>query len=69
MEGTPAIDEGWNESEIEEITSHLQDGRLVEVSKPFLMKIKNCSDLTNMGGGFGKIYIGKHIYVFIYLLV
>ncbi|KAH3847099.1 hypothetical protein DPMN_089413, partial [Dreissena polymorpha] len=53
------MDEGWNEGEVEEITSHLQDGRLVELSKSFLMKIKNCSDLTNLGGGFGKIYISR----------
>ncbi|XP_052238907.1 uncharacterized protein LOC127850139 [Dreissena polymorpha] len=59
LEDTPAMHEGWNESEVEDITSHLQDGRLVELSKSFLMKIKNCSDLTNMGGGFGKIYISR----------
>ncbi|XP_052271408.1 uncharacterized protein LOC127872121 [Dreissena polymorpha] len=51
------MDEGWNEGEVEEITSHLQDGRLVELSKSFLMKIKNCSDLTNLGGGFARVPI------------
>ncbi|KAH3803862.1 hypothetical protein DPMN_132132 [Dreissena polymorpha] len=58
MEGTPATDDGWNESEVVEITSHLQDGRLVELSKSFLIKIKNCSDLTSMGG-FGTIYTSR----------
>ncbi|XP_052219342.1 uncharacterized protein LOC127836687 [Dreissena polymorpha] len=53
------IREMEDESKVEEIASHLQDGRIVKLSKSFLMKIKNCSDLTNKGGGFGKIYISR----------
>ncbi|XP_052219334.1 uncharacterized protein LOC127836681 [Dreissena polymorpha] len=59
MDGKLEMHGGLNESEVEKIASHLQDGRLVELSKSFLMRIKNCSDLTNKGGGFGKIYISR----------
>ncbi|XP_052268047.1 uncharacterized protein LOC127869474 [Dreissena polymorpha] len=49
----------WDETEVKDIASHLQDGRLVELSTSFLMQLKNCSELSDKGGGFGKIYISR----------
>ncbi|KAH3885802.1 hypothetical protein DPMN_009800 [Dreissena polymorpha] len=54
-----AQDNCWDESEVKGIASHLQDGRLVELKQSFLMQLKNCSELTKKGGGFGKIYISR----------
>ncbi|XP_052225572.1 uncharacterized protein LOC127841071 isoform X2 [Dreissena polymorpha] len=54
-----ALDTRWDESEVKEIASHLHDGRLVELSTSFLMQLKKCSDLTDKGGGFGKIYVSR----------